>query len=82
MEKVNANPYGIDIIGRQQTSGEVDYVQDGVLHKGANGAAILIESENDLEDLAAEYAPGSVAYTTGFKKMWQLSSDGEWVSVI
>lgn len=33
MEVVNANPYGINIIGRQQTSGEVDFIKDGTLNR-------------------------------------------------
>lgn len=82
MEVVNANPYGINIIGRQQTSGETDYVQDGTLNRGANAPSVMVTSADDLEDLTEIYTPGTVAYTAGFKAMWQLNAAGEWVSMM
>ena len=75
MEVVNANPYGINLIGRQQTSGETDYVQDGTLNRGANAPSVMVTSESDLEELTE-------IYTAGFKAMWQLDASGEWVSMM
>ena len=42
----------------------------------------LITSESELNSLPGNPAPGSVAYTAGFKKIWHLGNDGTWVSVI
>ena len=58
-----------------------DYVKDGELHENAPTNAIMVESESDLANLEGYY-PGSVAYTAGFQAIWQLNSDGEWVSMI
>lgn len=33
----------LHFVGRQQTSGEVDYVQDGRLHQGANAPSVLVD---------------------------------------
>ena len=82
MEVVNANPYGINIIGRQQTSGEVDFIKDGTLNRGANAPSVMVTAEDDLAELTDIYTPGTVAYTAGFKAMWQLSADGTWVSMM
>lgn len=82
MEVVNANPYGINIIGRQQTSGEVDFIKDGTLNRGANAPSVMVTAEADLAELTDIYTPGTVAYIAGFKAMWQLSADGTWVSMM
>ena len=82
MEVVNANPYGINIIGRQQTSGEVDFVKDGALNRGANAPSVMVTSEADLAELTEIYTPGTVAYTAGFKAMWQLNAAGSWISMM
>lgn len=82
MEVVNANPYGIKTIGRQQTSGEVDFIKDGTLNRGANAPSVMVTAEADLAELTDIYVPGTVAYTAGFKAMWQLSADGTWVSMM
>lgn len=82
MEVVNANPYGINIIGRQQTSGETDFVKDGALNRGANAPSVMVTSEADLAELTEIYTPGTVAYTAGFKAMWQLSAAGTWISMM
>lgn len=82
MKTVNANPYGIDLVGRQQTSGEMDFIKGGVLNRGANAPSVMVNDEFDLDGLIDIYTPGTVAYTAGFKKMWQLNAAGSWVSVL
>ncbi len=73
----------LGLIGRQQTSSELDYVQDGVLHRGANAPSVMITAESDLALLPENtYVPGTIAYTAGFKAMWQLAADGTWVSLM
>ncbi len=74
---VNDNEY-VDVV---QDRGNTDYLYDGVVYKNAPTKAVMIDSEDDLEDLTG-YDPCTVAYTAGFKAMWQLSADGTWVSMI
>lgn len=62
--------------------GQVDYVKDGELHVGINTPSILVNSEAELSDLPDTYPPGTVAYTAGFKAMWQLDTAGNWVSMM
>lgn len=82
MEVRNANPYGVNMIGRQQTSGETDFIKDGVLNRGTNAPSVMVTSETDLADLTEIYTPGTVAYTAGFKAMWQLNAAGAWVAMV
>ena len=62
--------------------GQVDYVKDGELHRGANTPSVMVTAEADLAELPKDYPPGTVAYTAGFKAMWQLDSAGNWVSML
>lgn len=72
----------LKLIGRQQISSEVDYVDSaGELHTGANAPSILVRDENDLKGLPTTYVPGAMAFTAGFKQMWQLNAAGEWISL-
>lgn len=66
---------------RAQTVSEIDYVQDGVLHICAPSEGVMVESEDQLEGLP-DYRPGTIAFTAGFKKMWQLGADGTWEAII
>lgn len=62
--------------------GQVDYVQNGELHRGANTPSVMVTAEADLAELPKDYPPGTIAYTAGFKAMWQLDSAGNWVSMM
>ena len=73
MKKNDFYKYNMNDIG--------DYVENGELRENVPTSAIMVESESDLENLEGYY-PGSIAYTAGFKKMWQLDSDDEWVSMV
>jgi hypothetical protein len=43
---------------------------------------VMVSEENDLQILSA-YPPGTIAFTPGYKKMWQLGLDGEtWVDML
>jgi hypothetical protein len=61
--------------------GQLDYVQDGALHRGANAPSVMVTAQADLAELPDVYPPGTIAYTAGFKAMWQLGADGVWVSM-
>lgn len=45
---------------------------------------IMVESESDLQTLttSGECAPGTIAFTAGYKNMWQRSASGEWVDLL
>ena len=51
------------------------------LVKDTPAPSVLVSSQSDLAELPA-YPAGTIAYTAGFKAMWQLSAAGEWVSVL
>lgn len=60
----------------------MDFVKDGKVFQGVQSFSVQVESEDDLENLAPYgYTPGTMAFTAGFAKMWQLDSDGNWVSL-
>ena len=59
--------------------GEISYVKDGELHVGEKASVVMVESESNLTDLAGAVSPGSIAFTCGFVKAWQLNAAGEWV---
>lgn len=79
MKVLHSNPLNV---GRQQTTGEIDYVKDGVLHQRENAPCVQITSETELPNLIQHYSPGAIAYTAGWKNAWQLSANGEWVSML
>lgn len=61
--------------------GQTDYVQNGELHRGGTAPSVMISDQTDLENLPNCYPPGTIAYTAGFKAMWQLDATGSWVSM-
>ena len=79
---VQANPYGINTVGRTQTEGEIDYIKNGTLYRGASADSVLVPSEDYLATLVDIYTPGAIAFTAGFKQMWQLSADGTWIDMM
>ena len=65
-----------------QNVGSVDYVKDGQVISGASQESVLVSGQSDLAELSkAGYEPGTIAYTAGFKAMWQLDVSGLWVSL-
>ena len=52
-------------------NGEVRYVEP---------LEIMIDDENDLTDLDVQ--PGTIAFTAGGVKKWQLGADESWVSMV
>lgn len=41
---------------------------------------IMVRNESELTKFK-DVKPGSIAYTAGYKKMWQKDSDGNWVAL-
>lgn len=60
-----------------------DYVKDGVLYVGNEyNGNVLVESSEDLTDVAAFYRPGAIAHTDGWASVWELGADGTtWTSM-
>lgn len=58
-----------------------DVVRGDDLTPRVAAPTVLIEQQSDLARLPA-YPAGTIAYTAGFKAMWQLSAAGSWVSMI
>ena len=73
--------FGEKIIGRQQITGEIDYIKDGVLYRGANAPTILVGDESELDDLALICNPGSFAINQDMSRMWQLDTNETWVEL-
>ena len=48
---------------------------------GNNVGAVMVSSESDLSSMT-QYPPGTIAFTAGFKRIWQLSIEGQWVDVL
>lgn len=42
---------------------------------------VMIEDESELEEMTS-CAPGTIAFTAGRKKAWQLAANGEWVYML
>ena len=84
MDVIENRDTKLNLFHRIQTNGEGDYVNsDGDLVFGVNQRGVMVTAEADLANLPTElYAPGSVAFTAGFKAMWQLGADGEWVDMM
>lgn len=58
-----------------------DVVNGNSLIKDSPAPSVLVTAQTDLANLPA-YPAGTIAYTAGFKAMWQLSAAGDWVSVL
>lgn len=79
---LNMLAFAYDGISRQQTIGEIDYVKDGVLYRGASAPTILVLDESELDILAPICEPGSFAFLPDMSHMWQLDAYEHWVRMI
>lgn len=77
MNQVVVTPSG----SSTRTSALLDYVQNGVLHVNSEARAVCVTGQNDLAELTG-YSPGSIAFTAGYKNIWQLGADGAWVDLL
>ena len=58
-----------------------DVVHGNLLVKDTPAPTVLVEAQTDLAQLPT-YPAGTIAYTAGFKAMWQLDTQGNWVSIL
>jgi hypothetical protein len=73
---VNGDDRYIDVV---QTRGMNDYVLNGEIVNNAVTEQILISSASELSGLT-NYSPGAIAYTAGYRQMWQKAPNGFWVA--
>lgn len=61
---------------------DTDYVDvSGNLVKNDDAKMVMVRSKADF-DVIGSYRPGTIAYTAGFKNMWQLDASGEWQTIV
>lgn len=61
---------------------DTDYVDNnGNIVKNDDAKTVMVRSKLDLP-LFSGYNPGTLAYTAGFKNIWQLDAGGEWKTII
>lgn len=61
---------------------DVDYVDsNGDIHIHVKNCEVMVTAKSDLASLSG-YEPSTIAYTAGFKNIWQLGADGNWVAII
>lgn len=73
----------MDILEKSMSKvGQTDYTDNDGLHSVGTASAVMISDKSELAELLKHYPPGTVAYTAGFKAMWQLSAAGTWVSMM
>ncbi len=60
---------------------------NGDTRRAEGSEGVLVRSGDDLPALAARfgegiYVPGLIAYTAGYKAMWQLDANGDWINIV
>lgn len=61
---------------------DTDYVDgNGNLVKNDDAKMVMVRNKADL-DILGSYRPGTIAYTAGFKNMWQLDASSEWQTIV
>lgn len=55
------------------------YYKDGVIYTPVPKQSIMVASKSELDELECE--PTTVAYTAGYKNMWQLDASGTWQTI-
>lgn len=56
------------------------YFKDGKIYTPVPKESIMVASKDQLSDLNCP--PTTVAYTAGYKNMWQLDAEGTWQTII
>lgn len=63
------------------TTEVIDYIDaDSATVMDSPIKSIMITEESDLATLT-EYNVGTIAFTAGFAKMYQLDADGDWIDI-
>ena len=61
--------------------------ENGNTRRAEESEPVQVRDSGDLAGLAARfgegiYVPGLIAYTAGYKEMWQLNASGEWINIV
>ena len=72
IEIVNTIPEGFQTYGNKV----IGYVKDGKLYLNSPAYNIMVESEDQISELAALLPPGTAFFMAGSQKTWQIGSDG------
>lgn len=59
-----------------------DVVVGNILYRGMPAANVMVTAESDLANLPDDYPAGTIAFTAGYKDIWQLDASGSWISVL
>lgn len=62
------------------TPGTYDAVVNGELVTNLEPRPVFVESQDDLAQLPAAYAPGTTAVTYDLASMWVKKPDGTWAA--
>lgn len=61
----------------------IDFVQGDVVVQGRQTRLVMVKNKAELSKLVPYgYNPGTLAFTSGMKNIWQLDADGAWQPVI
>ncbi len=71
-------PEMLDIVSNV---GATDYVKNGQITMDVPTRSVMINSSADLA-LLTDYDIGTIAYTAGFKAMYQKGLNGSWVDML
>jgi len=50
-------------------------------YNNSNVYELMIDQENELKNIDFSCAAGSIAYTAGYKAVFQLDAHGNWISM-
>lgn len=63
------------------------YIKDGKVKSGDlldDRSPVMVEAKSELATLSEKMdtIPGMIAFTAGYKDMWQLAADGTWEPIV
>ncbi len=63
------------------------YIKDGKVKSGDlldDRSPVMVEAKSELATLPEKMdtIPGMIAFTAGYKDMWQLAADGTWEPIV
>lgn len=63
-----------------RTSENINVVDGNTINTKIPQTSIMVSAQSDLAKLA-DYPAGVLAFTAGYKQIWQKAVDGTWVEV-
>ena len=56
-------------------------LKNGKLIDVVPAECVMVSSQSDLADIKNQCEAGTIAFTAGFKKIWQLDSNNQWQEI-